>query len=365
MKPGLLLLVFSAAAVFAQASPPPETAQRPSASPAAVIDADNPAIQYFGRFSFANPKAPESGWPATSVRARFEGTSIRARLASDGTGALAPFYAILDGREDDPVVLGGDKRGEWLIAKGLPDTVHTIELVRLGNAWNAPSRFQGFLLDAGKKLAEPPPRPARRIEFYGDSITEGSYMAGQPFANPYRAYAATTARLLHAEVSLVCKGGMGLVRGFTMPPLPAVYDRTEPARADMPWGFSHWTPHVVVVNIGQNDSWKGTEPAPYIDAYAKFLAALRGHYPNALIVCALGSMDAVAPGSKWPGHIRAAVEQAKKETQDPRIETFFFEYLGKKGHPDPAQARAMAEKLAAFLEAKGPALWTSPPSPKI
>ncbi|MBC8008515.1 MAG: hypothetical protein H7067_00285 [Burkholderiales bacterium] len=330
----------------------------------AAIAATDPSIQYFGRFNLVPPKtadAPpvmESGWTNTSIRARFEGTSLRARLSLAGWGGAANFYAILDGDEKAPIVLLGDNRTDWLVAEGLADTAHTIELVRLGGGWNASSSFGGFYLDAGKKLLPPPPRPARRIEFYGDSISEGGLMPDQPFANGYLAYAATTGRILKADTSVVAKSGMGLVKGFTLPQtLPGMFDRTAPMRGDVKWDFTKWTPHVVVVNIGQNDSWTAADPAVFTETYVKFIQTLRGHYPKALIVCALGSMDATAPKGLYPGYLTTAVERLKTEFHDPRVETFFFEFLGAKGHPSSVQARAMAEKLAAHLEAKGPALW--------
>lgn len=331
----------------------------------ASIGAADPLIQYVGRFieikskDSTKPVAKECGWPATSIRARFEGTSIRARLELLGWGGGSTFYAIIDGNEKEIITLGADSRTDRLVAEGLPDTVHTIELVRLGGAWNASSTFRGFYLDAGRKLVEPPPRSARRIEFYGDSITEGALMSDQPFGNGYLAYAATTARLLQAETSVVCKSGMGLVKGFTLPQtLPGMFGRTVPMRGETKWDFAQWTPQVVVVNIGQNDSWTGADPAVFIDTYVRFIRTLRGHYPKARIICALGSMDATAPNSKWPGYVGKAVERLKTEDKDTLVETFFFEFMGAKGHPNSKQARTMAEKLAAFLDAKGPRLWT-------
>ena len=338
--------------------------------PGTAIDATDPHIQYFGRFNELKAKDPakppvmECGWTATSIRARFEGTSLRARLILTGWGGGSHFYAIIDGNEKAPITLGVDNRTDWLVVEGLPDAVHTIELIRLGGAWNWSSTFSGFFLDAGKKLVDPPPRPSRRIEFYGDSITEGAMMSDQPMgSNGYLAYAATTARLLKADASVIAKSGMGLVKGFTLPQtLPGMYDRGAPMRGDVKWDFSKWTPHVVVVNIGQNDSWTGTDPATFVEAYVQFIKTLRGHYPKAFIVCALGSMDATAPNSKWPGLVTQAVERLKSEEKDTRVETFFFEFLGAKGHPNSIQARAMAEKLSAFLESKGDSLWTDQPT---
>ncbi|MBC8126855.1 MAG: SGNH/GDSL hydrolase family protein, partial [Gloeobacteraceae cyanobacterium ES-bin-144] len=328
------------------------------------IDATDSHIQYIGRFNEIQPKdatkplVKECGWSATSIRARFEGTSIRARLELLGWGGGSNFYAIIDGNEKEKITLAADNRKDWLIAEGLPDTVHTIELVRLGGAWNSSSTFSGFYLDAGKKLLEPLPRSSRRIEFYGDSITEGGMMPDQPFANGYLAYAATTARLLHAEPSVICKSGIGLVKGFTLPQtLPGMFDRGAPMRGDVKWDFSKWAPHVVVINIGQNDVWTNTDPTIFKETYIAFIKTLRNHYPNALIVCALGSMDAVAKGSQWPAVITDSVETYKTETKDTKVETFFFEFLGAKGHPSSTQAYGMAEKLSAFLEAKGPNIW--------
>ena len=44
--------------------------------------------------------------------------------------------------------------------------------------------------------------------------------------------------------------------------------------------------------------------------------------------CALGSMDATRPGSKWPGYVTAAVDKIR--TQDPhaKIDTLFFDFTG-------------------------------------
>ena len=45
-----------------------------------IIPADNPNIQYFGRWDFTHPLAPSHSWPGVYVYAEFEGTSIGIRL---------------------------------------------------------------------------------------------------------------------------------------------------------------------------------------------------------------------------------------------------------------------------------------------
>ncbi len=43
-------------------------------------------------------------------------------------------------------------------------------------------------------------------------------------------------------------------------------------------------------------------------------------------------------------YLREAAARFQKETSDTRIDVFFFDCLGAKGHPTAAQARTMAEK---------------------
>ena len=73
---------------------------------------------------------------------------------------------------------------------------------------------------------------------------------------------------------------------------------------------------------------------------------LRQHYPDADIICTLGSMDVVQKGSEWPGYMRTAVEELK----DPKIFTYCFAYKNTPGHPKTAEQRQMAEELIAFIK---------------
>jgi hypothetical protein len=62
-------------------------------------------------------------------------------------------------------------------------------------------------------------------------------------------------------------------------------------------------------------------------------------------------MDAVRPGSKWPGYVSSAVAQLRAE-QDARIDTLFFDYTGFDKHPRVKHHEANAQKLTAFIRAK-------------
>ena len=44
------------------------------------IDADDPNIEYIGRFDYSNPKSVRFDWPGVQIITRFEGTSCSVKL---------------------------------------------------------------------------------------------------------------------------------------------------------------------------------------------------------------------------------------------------------------------------------------------
>ncbi|MDX6766120.1 MAG: GDSL-type esterase/lipase family protein [Candidatus Methylacidiphilales bacterium] len=326
-----------------------------------VVPCHDPRIRIMGRISAEKPGFYGIGWPGVTLKIRFTGTSLRARLKA-GWGPPAKFMAIIDGKEEQAAIIPLDMRKVVLVCEGLPDGEHSLELVRMDGAWSGTAEFAGFILDTGARLLEPLPPPQRRIEFYGDSITDGSSMEGYPHNHPYRAYAMSTARLLGADVHLVAKGGLGLLKGFALPQtLPTIYDRALPMSSETLWDFSKWTPQVVVVNILQNDKWtaKDVPAEDFIRVYRQFLQTLRSRYPRALIIAALGSMDAVSEKSPWPVYLKSAVDGYISSSGDRSVDCFIFPHLAQHGHPSPVEAAEMARLLADFIQKKGEIIWNT------
>ena len=83
-----------------------------------------------------------------------------------------------------------------------------------------------------------------------------------------------------------------------------------------------------------------------IEAYKKFVTSIREKYPYASIICTLGSMDATAEGSPWPGYIKSAVEQLG----DKKMYTHFFPYRKSPGHPKKREQQENAESLIKFID---------------
>jgi Carbohydrate esterase 2 N-terminal/GDSL-like Lipase/Acylhydrolase family/DUF5010 C-terminal domain len=322
-------------------------------------------IQFFGRVHAVGTSAPIIGWSGAGFRVRFDGTGISVKVSRGSfPSTKQQFYAIIDGADTDPRIVDLNLSTSLAyITSGLPAGPHTLEFYSLGGAWVAPTTLQSLLLPSGTTLLNPPARPTRRIEFYGDSITEGGLMPDQPITNTYRAYAAQAGRKLAAEAHIMCKSGLGLVKtgnsgGST---LIGLHNRGSPWDSASTWNFNLFKPQVIVINILQNDYWLGgSDPdSTFITAYVTFLRALRTQHPNAHIVCALGAMDATQPGSRMPGIITSAVNTLRTSDRDGKLHTVFFPWLGTgTGHPSAIQAGNMADQLKAYLDGLSFDVWT-------
>ena len=338
------------------------------AQPEQLITADNPQLLYTGRVDFSDKKAPEISWPGSSIKARFSGTSLA--LVLDDEKGKNYFNVIIDGKDVHPFVLEA-KPGEqtYVISTALAAGEHSLELYKRTEGEEGATGFKGLLIDKEAKLLPAPKRPSRRMEIFGDSITSGMGNEGANNGrddltsekNNYFAYGSITARNLNAELHTTSQSGIGIMISWFPFIMPQFYDQLSAVgNNDSKWDFTQWTPDVVVINLLQNDSWlidreKRLKPMPSdaerIQAYVDFVRSIRAVYPNAEIICALGSMDATAT-PKWPGYITAAVEQMREKYNDKKLDTLFFDYTGYGQHPRIAQHEANAEKLTAFIRKK-------------
>ncbi len=228
------------------------------------------------------------------------------------------------------------------------------------------TRFWGFEADAVTAGASVQPR--RFIEFYGNSITVGAAVedykhdsGDSTYTNNYSSYAAITARHFNADYSCIASSGIGLMVSWGSLIMPDIYDRLNPADSSSKWTFEKQA-DIVVVNLLQNDfalvnlpefeqfkrrlGDKAPTEAAIINDYKNFIQRLRIHYPAAAIICTLGSMDAVRPGSVWPGYI----EKAVKELNDKNVFTCFFPYKNTQGHPKTLEQKQMAAQLIEYID---------------
>lgn len=339
-----------------------------STSPARSIDVPpiHPSIQLFGRFLDTDREALRWSWSGSGAAISFTGTACSLRLA--GAGAI--YGVWVDGKEVAPLDLTKNVDSIHALATGLPDRKHTIEIRQRTEAFLSVSRFRGFRI-AGRAGTAPKP-PARRIEFYGNSITCGYGILDTSNANPFspqtqnegRTFAALAADALHAERSTVCWSGKGVLqnhgRDTVQPTLPRLHRRILPDDTLNLWDFARWTPQVVVIDLGTNDfSIAVPDSTRFHNAYSAFLDTLHDHYPEARFALVDGPMmsddypvgaralstlksylDAVVAAAKSRG---IQVSRLSLTPQGPRLG------YGADWHPNQAQARLNGQELTAHL----------------
>ena len=122
------------------------------------------------------------------------------------------------------------------------------------------------------------------------------------YSNSWLSYAWQAARLMNAELHDIATGGMALLdkTGYFFGPdyigLESAWDKVNyypPFGESTPWDFTRWTPHVVVVAIGQNDhnpvnimaeDYDSAASVHWRAEYRRFLGLLREKYPKLFLL---------------------------------------------------------------------------------
>jgi lysophospholipase L1-like esterase len=284
-----------------------------------LVPANDPHIQYFGRFDFSDPLAPRFDWPAVSISAVFQGTSVGI-LLDDGNN---DFDAFIDGKLQQVIVT--DDAAQYTVG-GLKPGTHSLLLVKRTEASFGIVVFKGLILENGMSLLKPPSPPSRRIEFVGDSLACGAEVEDmnascepshfRPTANGYLAFGPLAARALNADYRVTSYSGTGILAkfGVVKMTMPAYYPRVLAGLDDQVIDPHQWAPDAVVIELGGNDFFSGGTPPSqdeFESAYRKFIAVLRADYPKAQIFCA--TFGTLPPAGNL---IQDVVEQEKKAGDD-------------------------------------------------
>jgi lysophospholipase L1-like esterase len=348
------------------------------------IKASDPNIQYIGRIDHSTPDNVSFSFPGVSIKATFNGSSINAILKENGQGDATTtnyFYVIID--DGTPVKIPLSRSQTiYKLASGLDNGAHTVELIKLTESQVGKVEFLGFQLETGKTLLTPNALPSRKIEFIGNSIACGygnEVSIQDPSNRPggftsvnennYNAWGYITARNLNAQYSCIAYSGRGLYMnndGSTTNTMPLVYDRVFPDDATPQWDNTKYTPDVIVINLGTNDFYaeatlgasKTVDSTLFVNTYISFIEKLRGYYPNATIICAVGVMvnDWYPTGAKHWTRIQrytTAVKNYMNANGDPNVHYFKMEPqtapYGEDWHPSAQTHLTMATSLTTFI----------------
>lgn len=336
---------------------------------------DHAYLQYAGRVDQTNPTRPVFLFPATSLRFRIRGRGLRLKLHNAHHLWENRLGVVINGNVEG-ILLPWDADCSIDLSDRLQTGENDVLIFKRQDSCHKVI-FQGMEIEG--ELLPPPERPARRLEFYGDSVSAGEVSerddhAGQMdppdhnarWNNVWHSYAWQTARLLNAEISDIAQGGIALQDGKGwFPPcgMLSAWDKIayNPHWNDIrPWDFSRYTPHVVVIAIGQNDTaqgdymhemYHGAEAGNWRADYRLFISRLREVYPKAYILC---TTTVMAHTPEWDDAIGAVVASMADE----RVKHFLYTGNGAvtPGHVRRCEAEVMAKELAAYIETL-PQVW--------
>lgn len=333
-------------------------------------------LRYTGRIG-TREGMPFLVYPCTSVQLRITGRTLRLALINVHAYYENRLGVMINGVQSAVLL----EEGEQIIdlSDKLTAEVNDVLLFKRQDCCHG-IILHGLMI-TGDLLALPP-RPIRRMEVYGDSVSAGEvseaeFACASPdpeghngrYSNSYLSYAWQAARLLNAELHDQAAGGLALLDGtgyFNAPDyigLESAWDKVNfyPGIGEtQPWDFTRWTPHVVVVAIGQNDhhpvnimaeDYSSVASVHWRSEYCRFLSRLREKYPKAHIIC---TTTILGHDAAWD----RAIDDCVAAMADGHIHHFLYTKngCGTPGHIRGSEAAVMARELADFIESL-PGVW--------
>jgi len=349
--PCFVILLLAASAVAAP----------PDSDPLVILPTDS-RIQIIGRVDCSDPAHVRMMYPGITLRFRFTGDLAAVQITSDSDDAYVTASVESGKPQIHRLTKGANEVA--ISTSGLGPGPHTVEVVKRNGSWQGITVFDGLRLGTGVSLVAPPPLPARKLLFIGDSVTCGEGIDNYPVcpgdlhrsANAYDAYGLVLGRRLDAQSELVCYGGRGVVRDWLghrdVLNAPQFFNYSIPA--DDPtlrakWTDDGWTPDAVVMSLGTNDwNLQKSDQLPqdeFVTDYLGLVRDVRKHYSHAWIILTQGSIVTDPTLSQW-------VQDTVKRANDPRVVWFASHYYPGStcdAHPDKPQHQQIADDFEVEL----------------
>ena len=338
-------------------------------------------LQYSGRIDDTNPEKPVLIFPCSSLSFRFRGTGAAVTVENRRNYWKNYLGIITDGIQTK-AVLADQGETRIVLAENLPDGEHEIMLFKRMDGGSHQVVLLKLELFGEGTLLPMTPKPHRRIEVYGDSVSAGEVSeavayTGKPdpihdgeYSNSWYSYSWMTARKLNAQIHDIAQGGIALLTGtgwFAAPNyigMEDIWDKVQysPEFGSVTqWDFRRYAPHVVIVAIGQNDSNpedymscdpEGEKACRWRREYKKLIEQIREKYPRALIVLTTTILNHHA---NWD----RAISRVCREVEDEKVVHFLYSQngCGTPGHIRIPEAEQMSDELAAFLEKMPDSIW--------
>lgn len=331
------------------------------------VSAFDSNIRYTGRYSIVSGKYIRFGYPGFQIRTVFQGSSLKMKMKPN-----SGYYMVEIDNQQPHKILFSETDSVTTIAEGLNNGEHNATITFITEGLKHRPQFWGFILDDGCRLPSVPRMPKHRMEFIGNSITCGfgneGRSATEKFSystqNQYYTYEAITCRNLDSECLVVARSGIGIYRncGGNLAGdkiiMPTVYPYTIYGTQGEKWDFSKYTPEVVCINLGTNDtSSPKYNHEKFLSSYYNFYKTLRSNYPKAKIVILSGTM--IRKGSSREKILNELLDKVKeKANNDGDNEVYRFDMTPEDGscpwgscyHPSIMRHEIMAKELTAFIK---------------
>lgn len=345
-----------------------------------IVALDRKELTYSGRIDIADPRRPEFIFPASSVKFCFFGKKAVLTVMSRCACWKNYAGAIVDGVQKKWLLQDGEET-ELILVEEETERVHEILFFKRQDSCHE-MVLCSLELSERSKLLDAPLKPERRMEVYGDSVSAGEVSeavdyVGKPdpvhqgeYSNSWYSYAWMAARKLDAELHDISQGGIPLLNGngWVEPPfypgMEYMWDKLHyhPKFGEgTPWDFSRYTPHLVIVAIGQNDSNpddymknapNGVRAVYWKYQYKKLIHNIRKKYPKAVILLTTTILE---HDKGWD----EAIDEVCRELKDERVRHFLYRRngTGTPGHARIPEAEEMASELAEYVEKLDIPVW--------
>lgn len=282
-----------------------------------IIKPSDPNFHFIGHWDLSH--SDEQAVTVNSgsrILCTFKGGSVSGLFGTEGIKTPAQVWVRIDGQK--PVQYTVNSSSISFSPAGFSVGRHTFELAVKDvdehvNRWIPPLEagliFKGLALGPGGKLLKSPLPGKLRMEFYGDSITEGvrilSMTVGPDGADGTKDYAFLTALAFGALHNQVGFGRQGVIRtgNGSVPTASGSFGLNLDGSPSDP----SFVPQVIVVNQGSNDT--PYPSAQFEPAYRDYIAQLHRRNAKASIFC-------LRPFGGYHGD---DIQQAVKELGEPNV----------------------------------------------
>ncbi len=330
------------------------------------IPVNHPSLRYIGRTEQADDHIRYT-YPGVQIKVNFNGTFLKMKVKPN-----SGYYMVEIDKQKPYKLQSPETDSVMTVAEKLRQGLHHATITYISEGLTFRPAFYGFFIDNDGKIAAASKLPKRKIEFIGNSITCGFGIEGkeakEAFSyateNQFYTYAAVAARNLNAQCFVVARSGIGIYRNCNGKPtgdvgvMPDVYPYTQFGTTGEKWDFERYTPNVVCINLGTNDTTKPSYDTDLLfNAFWNFYKTVRHNYPDAKIVFLTGSM--IKKDSKRLKDLTKTLNKVKADAEMLGDgEVYRFDFTPEDGslgygscyHPSLARQAKMGEELTKFLK---------------